>query len=266
VRFSFSKYGDHSMRPLAALLAILAGSAIALAVGLIMTWIVILFLPADEARFAPEHAALVRAVDASHRSAPRDTANLDVTADDRADVRIAPRVALELRSVARTERGVRLELVVAARTDFLEGSRERLRHVSIVSTKGKADLPEVAGEDYEAGTFWDGKGGAVVPPGREPGWMVPLHLRNGWDIVLGRSQDELPALLERLGTIDFFMHDSEHSEACMRFEFDAAWTALRDGGVLAADDVNANAAFADFATAKRREPIAIGPKLALLVK
>ena len=34
----------------------------ALAVGLIMTWIVILFLPADEARFAPEQPALVRAV------------------------------------------------------------------------------------------------------------------------------------------------------------------------------------------------------------
>jgi uncharacterized membrane protein YfcA len=50
------------MRPLAALLAILAGSAIALASGLLMTWIVILFLPADEARFAPEHAALLRAV------------------------------------------------------------------------------------------------------------------------------------------------------------------------------------------------------------
>jgi hypothetical protein len=50
------------MRPLAALLAILAGSAVCLALGLIMTWIVILFLPADEARFAPEHAALMRAV------------------------------------------------------------------------------------------------------------------------------------------------------------------------------------------------------------
>jgi hypothetical protein len=50
------------MRPLAALLAILAGSAVALAVGLLMTWTVILFLPADEARFAPEHAALMRAI------------------------------------------------------------------------------------------------------------------------------------------------------------------------------------------------------------
>ena len=50
------------MRPLAALLAILAGSAVALALGLVMTWAVILFLPADEARFAPEHGALMRAV------------------------------------------------------------------------------------------------------------------------------------------------------------------------------------------------------------
>jgi hypothetical protein len=50
------------MRPLAALLGILMGSAVALATGLLMTWIVILFLPAEEARFAPEHAALMRAI------------------------------------------------------------------------------------------------------------------------------------------------------------------------------------------------------------
>ncbi|HVN46035.1 MAG TPA: hypothetical protein VMT66_12470 [Steroidobacteraceae bacterium] len=50
------------MRPLAALLAILTGSAVALASGLLLTWIVILFLPTDEARFAPENGPLVRAV------------------------------------------------------------------------------------------------------------------------------------------------------------------------------------------------------------
>jgi hypothetical protein len=50
------------MRPLAALLAILLGSTVALAAGLLLTWIVILFLPAEQARFAPEHAPLVRAV------------------------------------------------------------------------------------------------------------------------------------------------------------------------------------------------------------
>jgi len=128
------------------------------------------------------------------------------------------------------------------------------------------DLPEFAGENYDAGTFWESKGGAVIPAGREPGWMIPEDLRDGWHLVLGRSQDELPGLFRRLGTIDFFMHDSEHSEACMSFEFEAAWAALRDGGVLAADDVNANTAFADFAAAHDREPIDIGPKLAIIVK
>jgi hypothetical protein len=50
------------MKPLTALLGILAGSAVALASGLIMTWIVILLLPEDEQRFAPEHSHLVRAI------------------------------------------------------------------------------------------------------------------------------------------------------------------------------------------------------------
>ena len=62
MRFDFSKYGPHIVRPLTALLGIVMGSAVALATGLLMTWIVILLLPADEARFAPEHAPLLRAI------------------------------------------------------------------------------------------------------------------------------------------------------------------------------------------------------------
>jgi len=128
------------------------------------------------------------------------------------------------------------------------------------------DLPEVAGEEYEQGTFWDGKGGAVIPPGKEPGWMVPSELRDRWHLLLGRSQDELPPLLERLGSIDFFMHDSEHSYECMSFEFRAAWDALREGGVLVADDVNVNSAWVEFVGEVEREPEALGPKLAMITR
>jgi methyltransferase family protein len=128
------------------------------------------------------------------------------------------------------------------------------------------DLPEVAGEEYEEGTFWDGKGGAVIPPGKEPGWMVPPQLRDRWELVLGRSQDELPPLLERVGPIDFFMHDSEHSYECMSFEFSAAWESLRDGGLLVADDVNVNTAWVEFAREVGREPELLGPKLAMITK
>jgi hypothetical protein len=50
------------MRPLTALLGIVMGSTVSLAVGLLLTWIVTLFLPRDAARFAPEQAPLLQAV------------------------------------------------------------------------------------------------------------------------------------------------------------------------------------------------------------
>ncbi|HVW69487.1 MAG TPA: hypothetical protein VHB68_10960 [Steroidobacteraceae bacterium] len=50
------------MRPLTFLLAILTGSTVALSIGLLLTWVVILFLPGNEAQFAPEHGPLLRAV------------------------------------------------------------------------------------------------------------------------------------------------------------------------------------------------------------
>ena len=38
------------------------GSTVSLAVGLLGTWIIILFLPQEADRFAPEHAALLQAI------------------------------------------------------------------------------------------------------------------------------------------------------------------------------------------------------------
>src|ERR1700731_3559030 len=51
-----------TMRPLGFLLAIVTGSTVALSVGLLLTWVVIMFLPDNEAQFAPEHGPLLRAV------------------------------------------------------------------------------------------------------------------------------------------------------------------------------------------------------------
>ncbi|MFL6599970.1 MAG: hypothetical protein ACJ8R9_01420 [Steroidobacteraceae bacterium] len=50
------------MRPLTILLGIVMGSTVSLAIGLLGTWIVILFLPQEADRFAPEHAALLQAI------------------------------------------------------------------------------------------------------------------------------------------------------------------------------------------------------------
>jgi predicted O-methyltransferase YrrM len=147
-------------------------------------------------------------------------------------------------------------------TAFLLLALERNEHGALYSI----DLPEYAGVDYEPGTFWEGKRGAVIPRGKEPGWMIPDALRERWTLVVGRSEEELPPLLERLGTIDLFLHDSEHTYECMSFELRHAFAALRDGGVLAADDVDANAAFFEVATEHEREAVPLGEKMAFLVK
>jgi methyltransferase family protein len=84
--------------------------------------------------------------------------------------------------------------------------------------------------------------------------------------VLGRTQDELPPLLDRLGSIDSFMHDSEHSFECMWFEFNEAWPHVRDGGVLLSDDVNSTEAFPRFAADQGRKPVRLARGMALLQK
>jgi len=128
------------------------------------------------------------------------------------------------------------------------------------------DLPREVGRDYEQGEFYEGEGRAGIPAGTEPGWLIPQALKERWTLILGRSQEELPPLLGRLGPIDSFMHDSEHSFDCMWFEFSSAWPALRPGGVLLSDDVNSTQAFQRFAAEQGREPVFLARGMALLRK
>ena len=128
------------------------------------------------------------------------------------------------------------------------------------------DLPREVGREYEPGTFYEGEGRAGIPSGSEPGWLIPQELKERWTLILGRSQEELPPLLERLRSMDVFMHDSEHSFDCMWFEFNAAWPALRAGGVLVSDDVNSTEAFRRFASEKGRKPVRLARGMALLRK
>ena len=128
------------------------------------------------------------------------------------------------------------------------------------------DLPREVGRTYDSGTFYEGEGRAGIPPGSESGWLIPAELRERWTLVLGRTQDELPPLLDRLGTVDSFMHDSEHSFDCMWFEFNEAWPHLREGGVLLSDDVNSTEAFPRFAREQGRRPVRLARGMALVQK
>jgi hypothetical protein len=106
----------------------------------------------------------------------------------------------------------------------------------------------------------------VVPPGKQPGWLVPRRLRARWELTLGRSQEQLRPLLERLRAIDFFLHDSEHSYECMTFEFRLAFAHLEDGGVLGSDDTKWNSSFSDFAASVSRPSLSLGDSARLLIK
>jgi hypothetical protein len=104
-------------------------------------------------------------------------------------------------------------------------------------------------------------GGAAIPADREPGWLIPSPLRDRWSLTLGRSQRELPGLLEDLGDVDVFLHDSEHSVPCMHFEFELAWEFLADSGVLLADDVSWNDAFETFTALRAGQSGYIAPNV-----
>jgi predicted O-methyltransferase YrrM len=79
------------------------------------------------------------------------------------------------------------------------------------------------------------------------GSLIPHALRDRWTLHRGNSQRLLAPLLEQLGTIDFFLHDSLHTYEHMKLEFEAAWAALRPGGLLMSDDIEGNTAFLEHA-------------------
>ncbi len=83
----------------------------------------------------------------------------------------------------------------------------------------------------------------------EIGIAVPDNLRARWTYVAGTSRRRLPQLLEKVGPIDLFVHDSSHTERNLRFELGQAWGALRDGGAIVADDIHQSPAFASFVRA-----------------
>jgi hypothetical protein len=83
----------------------------------------------------------------------------------------------------------------------------------------------------------------------EVGVAVGGRYKDRWSYIKGSSRLRLPKLLDRLGEIDLFVHDSLHSERNVRFELDLAWGHLRPGGAIVVDDIDANRGFRSFTQA-----------------
>lgn len=82
------------------------------------------------------------------------------------------------------------------------------------------------------------------------GSLVPVSLRHRWRFeqlpVHGKKRAFL-IVLKSSGTLDMFVHDSNHSYSWQLFEYESAYNALRPGGLLLSDDVDYSYAMTDFA-------------------
>jgi hypothetical protein len=87
------------------------------------------------------------------------------------------------------------------------------------------------------------------------GYFVPDFLKSRWTLTLGDSKRELPLLLDRLGSISVFFHDSLHTYEHMKFEFQTAWPHIAEGGFVLSHDILWNLAFNELCKEKKAKPI-----------
>ncbi len=85
-----------------------------------------------------------------------------------------------------------------------------------------------------------------LPKGKGSGWIVPDSLKHRHHLIVGKSADHLPQLLEELGQIDVFLHDGGHEYDNMMWEYEIVWPHLKQGGILLSDDIAHNTAWQDF--------------------
>jgi predicted O-methyltransferase YrrM len=109
------------------------------------------------------------------------------------------------------------------------------------------DLPPVFDPDDPAWTVAGTVYGVVIPEGKTTGWLVPDAYRGRFEVWNGDAKDLLPKMIDKVDSIDFFFHDSDHTYDHMMFEFRQVKRKLTKGGLLVSDDVSWNASVWDFA-------------------
>lgn len=117
---------------------------------------------------------------------------------------------------------------------------------------GRSATALLAASESWGGRLWSIDISPATPDGVAVGKLVPPALRRRWTVLIGDSAVELPRVLDKLGTVDLFLHDSDHTFGTMTREYTQAWPHLRDGGALASDDVKMNDAFSRFAEGVHR--------------
>lgn len=81
------------------------------------------------------------------------------------------------------------------------------------------------------------------------GIAIPEDVRARWRLHRGASKRILPALLREVGAVDIFIHDSLHTYRNIRQELETVAPYFAPRAMVIADDVQMNAAFADWVAA-----------------
>jgi hypothetical protein len=89
-------------------------------------------------------------------------------------------------------------------------------------------------------------GSYSVPPGKEPGWIIPPEYHDRWNHYRGVPERCLPEVVDDAGRCDVFVHDSRHAISEMLFEFAFAWEHLTTGGMIFSHHIGWNEAFSTF--------------------
>jgi hypothetical protein len=92
----------------------------------------------------------------------------------------------------------------------------------------------------------------LLPPRKEPGWLVPVNLLKRWKLYKIKNTRGLKKIISKMGKIDIFFHDSLHTYGHMTWEMTLAWKKLKKNGLFFVDDIFCNDAFAVFCKNKKR--------------
>ena len=92
----------------------------------------------------------------------------------------------------------------------------------------------------------------LYTPSLRPGIMVPLSLKERWNLIEGDSLANIPTLDIRF---DMYIDDSDHSIQFLSKEMELAWNKVSDDAIFLVYDIDWSNAFYSFVSAMRLYPI-----------
>lgn len=81
---------------------------------------------------------------------------------------------------------------------------------------------------------------------KEVGFIIPPELKKNLEWVKGTSSEKLASVLDSVGQVDIFFHDSDHSYENVTFELETVWPRLINNKIILVDNYDWSDAPKDF--------------------